>query len=135
MNINSTQTPSRTSYLFNKVGLFDEYIAYKENENKDCILVGDFDDNVFTGTKYTLTAERDGYQTVYVSGTESLTNETVNIQNDYYVYSNIGIGQQGQIFAHQQIMSGTMVLVLGITIGYMFFKGIGGVWQWLKAGR
>lgn len=134
-NINAIQTPSRTAYLFNKVGLFDEYIAYKDGDYTDCILVGDFNDNVFCGTKYKLTANRDGYNTVYIPSSEQLTDEVVTVDNDYYVYSNIGIGQQGQIFYHQQIMSGTMVLILGITIGYMFLKGIGGVWQWLRAGK
>lgn len=134
MNINSTQNPSRTSYLFNKVGLFDEYIAYKQDDNTDAILVGDFKDNVFTGTKYTVTTQRSGTQTYYVTGSQALTNETVNISNEYYVYSNIGYGQQAQLYQHQQIQSGATVILLGIIIGYMIIKGAGGIWQWLRTG-
>ena len=135
MNINATQTPSRNTYLLNKVGLFDEYISYKESDTVDAILVGDFKDNVFTGTKYTITTQRNGTQTIYVTGQQPITNETVSVSNEYYVYSNIGIGQQAQVYQHQQIQSGAMVIMLGIVIGYMIIKGAGGIWQWLSTRR
>lgn len=135
MNINNTTAPSRTSYLFNKVGLFDEYIAYKESDSVDCILVGDFKDGVFTGTKYSLTTTSSGGKTIYVPSERSYTNETVTVSNEYYVYSNIGLGQQGQIYSHQQIQSGATVILLGIVIGWMILKGAGGIWQWLRSGK
>lgn len=136
MHINSQQVPSRTAYLLNKVGLFDEYIAYRESDNTDAILVGEIDKNgVFNGNKYTVTYIRNGYNNEYTTMQQTLVDETITYDNEYYLYSNIGIGQQAQIYGHQQILTGATVMLLGIVIGYMLLKGAGGVWQWLRAGR
>lgn len=131
MTINYTSAPSRTSFLLNKVGLFDEYLAFRESDTVESILVGEFDkDNHFTGTKYTLTSTRSGTQTIYEVSSREYTDEPVTVQHEYYTYSNIGIGQQGQIYQQQQILSGTMVIMLGIVVGYMILKGAGGIWRY-----
>lgn len=135
MVINSTSTPSRTSFLFNKVGLFDEYIAFKESNTVDSILVGDFDGSSFTGTKYSVTQQNNVGYALYTISQKDYINEPITIQNEYYVYSNIGLGQQGQIYQHQQILSGVQVMFFGVVLGYMILKGVGGVWRWFRSRR
>lgn len=97
-------TPQGSSYIANKIGVFDEYIFFRSGESEYSAIVGDISDDCSSGSGvlYVISRASSSYSTYQVS-TSTVENEEIEISNEYYVYSNVGLGQQLEIYQHQQI--------------------------------
>lgn len=128
MNINGEYSVSYMGYLANKVGWFDDFIAYSDTQNISNILVGKYDDTSgnFKGQKITLT-RANSYSDYIV--TRSNIDEVITVtEQDFRLYSNIGYGQ-----SYTKDLSQPILMSLIIFLGFYIFKtAFTGVISWRR---
>lgn len=132
MQIRGNYSVSNMTYLINKVGYFDDFIAFCDTQNRYEILVGKFDDedNSFSGTRFSLTRSGTTSQTYTVSSSQ--INETISFpSDDHLLYSNIGYGQY-----YARDYSQPLLMCLIIFVGFYICKtAIGGALSWFARKR
>ena len=127
-------TPSSMSALINKVNPFDEYIAFKISDTESAILIGEIDTDTMTGTGTLVTAARTGatYGGSYTLSTREVTNEPITITNEYYCYSNVGLGQTYTVPQFSQITCVAVLLLVGAYVFTTFISGGVKIWRSLR---
>lgn len=119
-------TPSSMSALINKVNPFDEYIALKISATESAILIGDIDTDSMTGSGTLITAARTGanYGGSYKLTSKEVTNEPITLTNEYYCYSNVGLGQSYTVPQFSQITCAAVLIFVGAYIFTTFISGV-----------
>ena len=123
-------TPQGSSYIANKIGVFDEYIFFRSGESEYSAIVGDISDDCSSGSGvlYVISRASSSYSTYQVSAS-TVENEEIEISNEYYVYSNVGLGQQLEIYQHQQIGTALNAIVGGMLLMVFFVSSILSIWR------
>lgn len=128
MNIEGNYSVSYMGYLANKVGWFDDFIAYSDTQYTSNILVGKYDERSgnFSGKKITLT-RTNNYNDYEISRSD--IDEVINVTSqDYRVYSNIGYGQ-----SYTKDLSQPLLMALIVFLGFYIFKSVFmGVISWSR---
>lgn len=128
----SNNNPSGISFFVNKVGIFDEYVALTSGDNESSCLIGSIDEDNMTGTGTIYTVSRTGSaygSQYYVVSKRDVTNEPIQLTNEYYVYSNVGIGQSYSIPHHSQLSSVAVYIFLACYIFTVFVSGGIKLWR------
>lgn len=126
------QLPSQMAALTNKVGVFDEYIAVRTGQYSYACLIGSIDEDQMTGTGQLVTASRTGTSSTYQLTTRDVTNEPIILVNEYYCYSNVGIGQDYNIPHFSQFTTAGIYLFVGMYLFTTFISGALKLWRKIK---
>lgn len=127
-------TPSGMAALVNGVKPFDEYIAMRTGEYEYSILIGDIDEESMTGSGTLVSAARTGsaYGGTYELSRSEVENEPIILVNEYYCYSNIGLGQAYTVPQFSQITCAAVLLFIGMYLFTTFVSGGLKLWRRLK---
>lgn len=122
-------TPSGMPFFANKIGLGEDFICMQTGQYEYQCFVGDYEGG--DGKLYILTRSGGG-SSGYITGSRDVTGETFEISNDYYVYSNIGIGQAYALPSYSNSVSPLLAFLVVFEIVKL---ALGGLFKWKKRGN
>lgn len=109
--------------IANKVSLLDKYILMQTGQYEYTALV--YNSNTGKCTEYTINrSSSSGYSTYYTvsARTDAAFEYTVN--NEYYVYSNVGYGKSLDLPAAEGVQSHSLVIICLVLLFGIMFKGV-----------
>lgn len=117
-------------YVVNHCTAYDDYIAMQTGDSEYTAIIGDYDDGSITGEKFVISREGN-YSSAYTVEQTSVENESVSYSNEYYVISNVGIGQAYN-YSNGQRIEGANIFILGVLIVTVFVSGVCSIWRKVK---
>ena len=122
----SYSTPAGMAYFSNKIGLSDDFVVMQTGQYEYQCFVGDYENG--NGVLYTL-ARTGTSSGAYTTTSEDVTGETFTYSNEYYMYSNVGLGQAYALPSANNYM----VVLLGFLVVFEVVKlAFGGLFRWKR---
>lgn len=125
-NNNSTASATVQNIVANKVGLLDSYILFNTGDNEYTALIKDHATKDIEQIRIYRTNNQSQWQVESRTATEF--EYTVN--NEYYAFSNLGIGQPLNCPIYQQTTAYATVIMCCIVLFAVLFKGV--LFKWLR---
>lgn len=105
----------------NKCSLLDQYILFQTGEYQYSAIV--FDPVTDSGEQYTFT--RSGqYNGTYSMSTQQVDEMSYVVGNEYYVYSNVGVGRSLTLPCHSAAVAWSMTALCCLAFFAVVFKGV-----------
>lgn len=124
---NSSPNSDMQSIVANRVGLVDSYILMQTNDQEYTALI--YNNATKDCNKLVFSRSSSNYNTQYTV-VESDGVWEFNVTNEYYVYSNTGIGKSLTLPVYQGVISYSLVAITCVLTFAILFKGV--LFKWLK---
>lgn len=109
--------------IANKVSLLDKYILMQTGQYEYTALV--YNSNTGKCTEYTISrSSSSGYSTYYTVSARSDAAFEYIVNNEYYVYSNVGYGKSLDLPAAEGVQSHSLVIICLVLLFGIMFKGV-----------
>lgn len=118
---NSTVPTAALNLFYSKLGILDEYIIMATGDYQFTCLARD----IVTGecTSYVVNRYSGTNFNTYYDLTTTTSDWSYSISNEYYVYSNIGVGTMQVLPVHTMLMSWALTGIVCICALAIVFKG------------
>lgn len=108
--------------IANKVSLLDSYILMQTGDNQYKAIV--FNNASNKGVEYSFSrGSGTGYNNVYYVSEQPVTEMEYTVNNEFYVYSNVGVGKSLSLPIYQAVSSWAMVILCCLAMFAVIFKG------------
>lgn len=106
----------------NKVQLLDSYILFQTGENEYKAIV--FNNATKKGEEYTFSRPGSGYNNYYTVRSSEVDTFEYTVSNEYYVYSNDGVGKSLDLPVMEGVTAHAMMIVACVLMFAIAFKGV-----------
>lgn len=105
----------------NKVSLLDSYILFQTGQYEYTALV--FNNASKMGKEYIFTRGTSNYNSYYSVSTEDIDTFEYTVTNEYYVYSNDGVGKSLDLPVYDGVIAHALVILCCFAMFAVVFKG------------
>lgn len=109
--------------IANKVSLLDSYILMQTGQNEYSAIV--YNNASKQGKQYTIRRNTaTGYNNQYTVSENDVSSFEYTVQNEYYVYSNAGLGKSLDLPVMEGVTAYALVVICCISLFAIVFKGV-----------
>lgn len=106
----------------NKIALLDQYVLMQTGQYEYTALV--YNSNTKETIEYTISRSSSGsYNNVYTVSEREVSEFLFDYSNEYYIYSNVGVGKSLDLPVHQGVQSHCLMIICCLLMFAVVFKG------------
>lgn len=106
----------------NKVSLLDSYILFQTGENEYKAIV--YNNASKKGKQYTFSRGNSSYNSYYTVSSSDVDTFEYTVSNEYYVYSNDGVGKSLSLPVMEGVTAHAVVIMCCLVMFAVVFKGV-----------